>query len=209
MMTIHASKGLEFSHVFVVGLEENLFPSQMSLNSREDIEEERRLFYVASTRAEKTLVYSYATSRYRWGNLTQCEPSRFLEEIDSSFLDVQYNKMPSKSTFTATPMGGTFKGKPMMGTSSFGGGKPMSLPKQEAAQLSIPNNEPIENFEPSDPQLFQVGMEVEHQRFGTGKILTLEGSFPEIKATIFFQGTGQKQLLLKFAKLRIKQYGTE
>jgi DNA helicase-2/ATP-dependent DNA helicase PcrA len=191
LMTIHSSKGLEFSHVFVVGLEENLFPSQMSLNSREDIEEERRLFYVASTRAEKTLVYSYATSRYRWGNLTQCEPSRFLDEIDASFLDAGHKQQrpASKPVFSPKPL----------------------MTKSPASPGSAPVKSPViegtlyENFIPDDPQLFQVGMEVEHQRFGTGKITLLEGHYPDLKATILFQVTGQKQLLLKFAKLRIKQ----
>ncbi len=209
LMTIHASKGLEFSHVFVVGLEENLFPSQMSLNSREDIEEERRLFYVASTRAEKTLVFSYATSRYRWGNLTQCEPSRFLEEIDASYLDIQHSsKSTSKPSFSASPFS-TFKGARAVpiSTALFGGGNKQTVGQSRPIVAS--NNQLFENFVPDDPQLFQVGMEVEHQRFGTGKIINLEGTLPEIKATIFFQGTGQKQLLLKFAKLRIKQYGTE
>src|SRR3546814_13868430 len=85
-MTIHSSKGLEFPHVFIVGLEENLFPSQLSLNSRSDLEEERRLFYVAVTRAEKKLTLSYATSRYRWGPLNNCEPSRFLDELNPANL---------------------------------------------------------------------------------------------------------------------------
>src|SRR5690606_24350545 len=90
LMTIHSSKGLEFPHVFIVGLEENLFPSQLSLNSRSDLEEERRLFYVAVTRAEKKLTLSYATSRYRWGTLNNCEPSRFLDELNPAYLELDF-----------------------------------------------------------------------------------------------------------------------
>src|SRR5207237_7758824 len=89
LMTIHAAKGLEFPYVYVVGLEENLFPSQLSLNNRSDLEEERRLFYVAVTRAEKKATLSYALTRYRYGNVLYCEPSRFIDEIDSKFLDYQ------------------------------------------------------------------------------------------------------------------------
>ncbi len=97
LMTIHSAKGLEFKNVFVVGLEENLFPSQMSLNSRTDLEEERRLFYVAVTRAEKKLTLTYATSRYRWGTLTSCEPSRFIDEINAKYLELEVAK-PAKSS---------------------------------------------------------------------------------------------------------------
>lgn len=208
LMTIHSSKGLEFSHVFVVGLEENLFPSQMSLNSREDIEEERRLFYVASTRAEKKLVYTYATTRYRWGNLTQCEPSRFLDEIDASFLEMSHSKVSNKPAFGGGGNYTGYKGSTRPAASPGQGfksaNKPAIPPRPAAAGGQL-----IENFVPDDPHLFQVGMEVEHQRFGAGKILTMEGNPPEVKATIFFQGTGQKQLLLKFAKLRIKPQEAE
>src|SRR5690606_16081987 len=95
LMTIHSSKGLEFNQVYIVGLEENLFPSQMSLNSRSDLEEERRLFYVAVTRAEKKLSLTYATSRYRWGTLNNCEPSRFLDELNPAYLDLDFQARPA------------------------------------------------------------------------------------------------------------------
>ena len=97
LMTIHAAKGLEFQFVYIVGLEENLFPSQMSIHSREDLEEERRLFYVALTRAKKFAQLSYTTSRFRWGQLIDCEPSRFLKEIDDSYLDWHFQKRKPSS----------------------------------------------------------------------------------------------------------------
>ena len=202
LMTIHSAKGLEFPHVYVVGLEENLFPSQMSLNSRTDLEEERRLFYVAITRAEKKLTISYATSRYRWGTLTSCEPSRFIDEIDPKYLELDFKPQgkPSANPFfenerTAWP------GKPASGGDVFSKPKPATAPK--TTSILPKAHVPTPGFAPSDTSNLQVGMEVEHERFGFGKVLTLEGSKPDVKATIFFQGIGQKQLLLKFAKLRI------
>ncbi|WP_256012576.1 ATP-dependent helicase [Desertivirga xinjiangensis] len=201
LMTIHSAKGLEFPHVYVVGLEENLFPSQMSLNSRSDLEEERRLFYVAITRAEKKLTVSYATSRYRWGSLTSCEPSRFIDEIDARYLELDF-KQPQKS-----PAGNPFfeertawSSKPSTSGDAFTKPKP-AAPK--TTSILPKAHVPTEGFAPSDTSNLQVGMEVEHERFGFGKVINLEGNKPEMKATIFFQGLGQKQLLLKFAKLRI------
>ena len=97
LMTIHSAKGLEFKNVYIVGLEENLFPSQMSLTARTDLEEERRLFYVAITRAESKLTLSFATSRYRWGTLISCEPSRFIDEIDAQYLDPKFTAKPLKN----------------------------------------------------------------------------------------------------------------
>ncbi|MGN5955923.1 ATP-dependent helicase [Sphingobacterium lactis] len=199
LMTIHASKGLEFPVVFIVGLEENLFPSQLSLNSRSELEEERRLFYVAVTRAEKKLHLSYATSRYRWGTLNNCEPSRFLDELNPACLDLDFKPRLSPSgnedfgservAWQRKESGDTFskpKPKPMKTTSI--------LPKAHV---------PTAGFAPSDTSGLQVGMEVEHERFGFGKVINLEGNKGDIKATIFFKELGQKQLLLKFAKLRI------
>ncbi len=209
LMTIHSSKGLEFKNVFVVGLEENLFPSQMSLNSRSDLEEERRLFYVAVTRAEKKLTLTYATSRYRWGTLTNCEPSRFIEEINPRYLEIEIPKAAKVSTgddsFSSerrswTQQRDTFsKPKPAAsgsstGTSTAARPKTSVLPKAHV---------PSPGFAPDAANLFQNGMDVEHEKFGFGKIVSLEGSLPDVKATVFFQGLGNKQLLLKFAKLRI------
>ncbi|WP_140936675.1 ATP-dependent helicase [Sphingobacterium lumbrici] len=198
LMTIHSSKGLEFPNVFIVGLEENLFPSQLSLNSRTELEEERRLFYVAVTRAEKKLHLSYATSRYRWGTLNNCEPSRFLDELNPACLELDFKpRMPSKeddgfqSERITWQQKDTFsKPKPkVMKTTSI-------LPKAHV---------PTAGFAPSDTGILQVGMEVEHERFGFGKVVNLEGNKPDMKATISFKELGQKQLLLKFAKLRIVQ----
>ncbi len=200
LMTIHSAKGLEFPHVYIVGLEENLFPSQMSLNSRTDLEEERRLFYVAITRAEKKLMMTYATSRYRWGTLTSCEPSRFLDEIDASYLEIDFRqvvKAPDKSIRFDDERKAWDGSK----ADAFSKPKPPSVKKVGSA---LPKAHiPSEGFKPSDTSKLQVGMEVEHERFGYGKVINLEGSKGDVKATIFFQGLGQKQLLLKFAKLRV------
>jgi DNA helicase-2/ATP-dependent DNA helicase PcrA len=206
LMTIHSSKGLEFPQVYIVGLEENLFPSQMALNSRADLEEERRLFYVAVTRAEKKLHISYATSRFKFGTLINCEPSRFLDEIDPRYLEIEITKRASitkngsfddertqwqsKSTFTQSE------------TDVYSKPKPATKPLKTTSLLAKAHV-PSEGFAPSDTSNLQVGHEVEHERFGYGKVLTLEGNKPDIKATIFFKEIGQKQLLLKFAKLRI------
>ncbi|MCZ4245008.1 ATP-dependent helicase [Pedobacter punctiformis] len=208
LMTIHSAKGLEFKNVFVVGLEENLFPSQMSVNSRSDLEEERRLFYVAITRAEKKLTLTYSTSRYRWGTLTNCEPSRFINEISPKFLELDV-KPASKSSFlygnfdeerktwTSQPRDFFSKPKPATTTASAPPVRPKTTSILPKAHVPTPG------FMPSQPHEFQGGMEVEHEKFGFGKIISLEGQLPDIKATVFFQGLGNKQLLLKFAKLMI------
>ena len=201
LMTIHASKGLEFPVVFIVGLEENLFPSQLSLNSRSELEEERRLFYVAVTRAEKKLHLSYATSRYRWGTLNNCEPSRFLDELSPSTLDLDFNPrtaMASNDDFGSERVKWQRKEE--------SSGDMFSKPKPKVIKTTsiLPKaHKPTEGFAPSDTSGLQVGMEVEHERFGFGKVINLEGNKPDVKATIFFKELGQKQLLLKFAKLRI------
>lgn len=202
LMTIHASKGLEFPHVYIVGLEENLFPSQLSLNSRSELEEERRLFYVAITRAERNLVLSYATSRYRWGTLNSCEPSRFIDELDPRFLDLTATARGSEGTGNGF---GGFDGERMAWA---GGGDQFSKPKLKKLKTTqaLPKaHVPSENFAPSDTKDLQVGMEVEHERFGFGKVLQIEGQNSERKATVFFKGLGQKTLLLRFAKLRVIQ----
>lgn len=203
LMTIHSSKGLEFPQVFVVGLEENLFPSQMSLNSRTDLEEERRLFYVAVTRAENKLTISYATSRFKFGTLINCEPSRFLDEIDPQYLELDFKAKPQPSNNPffneeRTAWSRNTPGKPS-GGDSFSKPKPPVKTTSLLAKAHVPSA----NFAPSDTSNLQVGMQVEHERFGYGKVINLEGNKPDIKATIFFKEIGQKQLLLKFAKLRI------
>ncbi|PVH23893.1 ATP-dependent helicase [Sphingobacterium corticibacter] len=196
LMTIHASKGLEFNTVFIVGMEENLFPSQLSLNSRSELEEERRLFYVAVTRAEKKLHISYATSRYRWGSLNNCEPSRFLDELAPACLELDFKpRVPAQqeSGFSSERMA-------WQREESFSKPKPKIV---KTTSILPKAHVPTAGFAPSDTSGLQVGMEVEHERFGFGKVVNLEGNRPDIKATIFFKELGQKQLLLKFAKLRI------
>jgi len=193
LMTIHAAKGLEFPHVFIVGMEENLFPSQLSLNSRSDLEEERRLFYVALTRAKETAILSYANTRYRWGNLTSCEPSRFIKDIDAKFVDFPEITIP-QATFGAdfSKDRGSFFSKPTFPASARG--KKLKKISGSAASSVV---------DADDSDKIQAGMQVKHQRFGKGKVLSIEGSEPNRKATVFFPSIGQKQLLLKFAKLKI------
>lgn len=202
LMTIHSSKGLEFPQVFIVGLEENLFPSQLALNSRTELEEERRLFYVAITRAEKKLTLSYATSRYRWGTLNNCEPSRFIDEIDPRYLALDF-QMPSSNKSSGDDVFGKARSAWAQPQSQdiFTKPKPKVIPK--TTSILPKAHQPSAGFAPSDTSNLQVGMEVEHERFGFGKVINLEGNKPDIKATIFFKELGQKQLLLKFAKLRI------
>jgi DNA helicase-2/ATP-dependent DNA helicase PcrA len=200
LMTIHSSKGLEFKQVHVVGLEENLFPSQMSLNSRSDLEEERRLFYVAVTRAETKLTISYATSRFKFGTLINCEPSRFLDEIDAKYLELDFSAKPASggSSF--------FDDEREAWSRKTDKADTFSKPKPAVAKTTsilAKAHVPSPGFTPSDTSNLQVGMEVEHERFGFGKVISLEGNKPDIKATIFFKEIGQKQLLLKFAKLLI------
>ncbi|MDB5148712.1 MAG: ATP-dependent helicase, partial [Mucilaginibacter sp.] len=204
LMTIHSSKGLEFPQVYVVGLEENLFPSQMSLNSRSDLEEERRLFYVAVTRAESKLHISYATSRFKFGTLINCEPSRFLDEIDAKYLELDYTAKPASGNnpfFDDERKAWSRDKQP----DTFSKPKPASAAPVKTTSILAKAHVPSANFKPSDTTNLQVGMEVEHERFGFGKVLSLEGNKPDIKATIFFKEIGQKQLLLKFAKLYIVQ----
>ena len=188
LMTIHSAKGLEFPVVFVVGMEENLFPSMMSMNSREDLEEERRLFYVAITRAMKRLVLSYANMRYRFGNLMYCEPSRFLEEVPEEMMDVKGNTKPSVST---KPPSHRPEGR-------------KSLAEQfDKVRKASYNHTVSDDFSPDDPADMQTGMDVEHPRFGFGKIVSLEGNPDNKIAHVFFKEAGTKRIMLKYAKLQI------
>ena len=205
LMTIHAAKGLEFSRVYVVGMEENLFPSQLSLNSRSDLEEERRLFYVAATRAEKKLTLTYALTRYRWGSLIHCEQSRFIDEIDPRYLELD------TGTAAAAPDNSFFDDERKAWNNGSGGGEErlsFSRPKPKpnnvpAKPVLVKKHIPTANFAADNPAAIQEGMEVEHEKFGFGSIIKLEGRLPDAKATVLFKDAGQKQLLLKFAKLRI------
>ena len=193
LMTIHSAKGLEFPYVYIVGLEENLFPSQLSSTSREELEEERRLFYVALTRAMKKVSLSYAQSRFRWGNLTFTEPSRFLAEMDQSRLDVKHAGLQQKQ---ATPDADALRSG-WAGSMTYNYTRP---PGQGNTPKPPAGNDP--DFVADNPRIFTEGMEVLHQRFGKGKILRMEGSGSDRMATIQFESAGEKKLVMKFAKLK-------
>ena len=211
LMTIHLAKGLEFPTVFVVGLEEDLFPSAMSMNTRSELEEERRLFYVALTRAEKQAYLTYALSRYRWGKLIDSEPSRFIEEIDEQYLDI------------VTPIEER-RFNPMLSAEIFGDVEPNKIRYKPAKQPVFKKGNNIkkepEKFKVTTPKnlkpvaktngntnLFDsklvVGNIVKHIRFGTGEVMKIEGAGADIKAEINFQHGGAKKLLLRFAKLEV------
>ncbi len=201
LMTIHSAKGLEFKYVYVVGMEENLFPSQMALQSRTELEEERRLFYVAITRAETKLTLSYAVSRYKWGNLISCEPSRFIAEINPAFIDDQTSSVTTKVNSFDRPRNwsdfGNRNSKPEVVHKTPGGNFKKVQTVSSSTAIST------EPFEADESTSIEAGMNVEHQKFGTGLVQKIEGSFPELKATVVFPGHGSKSLLLKYAKLRI------
>ena len=199
LMTVHSAKGLEFPYVYVVGMEENLFPSIQSLNSRADLEEERRLFYVAITRAEQKLTLSYAENRYKWGTPTMCEPSRFISEIPERFID-----FPKKATIKKDPVHDKLNWSATLPGLNLHT-KQVTIPEnfQKVKSISEPVKSDVSSEPPSNVEDIQNGMEVIHDRFGKGKVITLEGVGPNKKATVFFPGVGNKQLLLRFAKLRI------
>ncbi len=234
LMTIHSAKGLEFPYVYIVGMEEDLFPNLMAVQSRADLEEERRLFYVALTRAEKRATLSYAMSRYKWGNLTAGEPSRFIDEIDPRFLRLpKRHELPSvneRDTFTsAWSRPGNTSTRPVSGGTVF------SREPKSAAPAAKVSHSPMKRSAPAAPSVpdpgqrknlkrvtstgapvdatsslghaapgdIAEGVTVEHERFGKGKVLKVEGNAPDVKATIFFPSSGQKQLLLRFAKLTV------
>ncbi|HSP11491.1 MAG TPA: UvrD-helicase domain-containing protein [Salegentibacter sp.] len=206
LMTIHLAKGLEFPYVYIVGLEEDLFPSAMSMNTRSELEEERRLFYVALTRAEKQAYLTYTQSRYRWGKLVDAEPSRFIEEIDEQFKDYM---IPQDD----------YKYKPLIDTDIFG-----DVDKSKLRQSKPQNGTPPPAHKPSESQLrklrklkpaatepqqatnsikLEAGNMVEHLRFGKGKVLSIDGVGQDKKAEIDFENGGIKKLLLRFAKLKL------
>jgi DNA helicase-2/ATP-dependent DNA helicase PcrA len=188
LMTIHSAKGLEFKNVYIVGLEESLFPSQMMLESMDDLEEERRLFYVAVTRAQEKLTLSFATTRYKYGNLQSCEPSRFLKEISPKYL-----KITSKYEIEEKPQFKFFN-------QFKSGGNPTATPAAKAYQHT-----PSANFTPSDISKLKVGNRVEHQKFGFGTVRELDHSGPSSKARIQFDHLGDKTIILSFARLMIVQ----
>ena len=207
LMTIHLAKGLEFPYVYIVGMEEDLFPSAMSMNTRSELEEERRLFYVALTRAEKQAFLTYTQNRYRWGKLIDAEPSRFLEEIEEQYVE------------NLTPVNDGYRYKSMINADIFGdvdksklrqikpkNGAPPSVQKPNENQLrklrklkpelSTPNTNAL------DPNLVE-GCLVNHTRFGKGKVLKIEGLGNDKKAEIQFERGDVKKLLLRFAKLEV------
>jgi len=198
LMTIHASKGLEFPYVYIVGLEENLFPSQLSVTSREELEEERRLFYVAVTRAMKKVSLSFAQSRYRWGQLTYGEPSRFLAEMDQNVLDIRFMNNFGDASFSAEAERERYQ-KPSYNYSPPPGFKP-----KEAAETNGRTAPEAGDFKADSPDSITEGIEVEHARFGNGTVKSIDGKGTERLATIDFEGIGEKKILLKFAKLKIK-----
>ncbi len=193
LMTIHSAKGLEFPYVYVVGMEENLFPGILSLSTREELEEERRLFYVAITRAMTKLTLSYAEQRYRYGNLTLSERSRFVDEIDANLIE-----QTQKASFRGTT---PTSGRPFGRFSEHGFRKIENTPTARPEQTSQPAVP--QNFEPSNPDLLQEGMRVMHQKFGAGTILSIEGAGANKKASVNFDAGGVKMLMLKFARLAI------
>lgn len=195
LMSIHASKGLEFSNVFIVGLEEDLFPSQMMLSSRADLEEERRLFYVAITRAKENLYFSYALSRYRFGRLLNCEMSRFIDEVDPSFLKVNTRYGSRKPQLTT-------RDDPQAPISS-GYARSLVNKRKPAPKKPLQYHKPSADFVPSDTSGLQVGMKVEHPKFGFGKVNRMDIQGANRKANVIFESFGEKTLLLSFAKLRI------
>ena len=204
LMTIHLSKGLEFPVVHLVGLEENLFPSFMSSSTREELEEERRLFYVALTRAEKQVFFSYAISRFQWGKITDAEPSRFLSEIDAEYLEfvnpVVEKKVFNKSGLTSDIFGDFSEPK-------FVKKEPKKTFNSSESTIQPKNLKPVASARIINPsggssQDIEVGDNVRHDRFGVGEVIFLDGTDPEnIKAKVKFATEGEKNLILKFAKL--------
>jgi len=213
MMTIHAAKGLEFSCVFAVGLEEMLFPSAMSINTRDELEEERRLFYVVITRAKHKLWISYANTRYKFGQVVQNEPSRFINELPEDHLDRSYagggfrnqSSGPSASermkgwggSIGATPQNRTYFNEPKKQPE-----KPTYLPVQPPVSKAVVH-QPSADFSPSDTTDLKAGQQVEHQKFGFGEVLKMEGAAHNPIATINFKLNGEKKIMLNYAKLRI------
>ena len=204
MMTIHSAKGLEFPYVYVVGMEENLFPSIMSIASRQELEEERRLFYVAITRAERQVTLTYALTRYQYGNSSCQELSRFVEEIDPKYIELPRRQ---KSFPNVGELPSAFRG--IKGIKYSPEAEQVSAPR--ASQPKPKNLKPVATAAKGPTaqnsaetiNAIQPGMVVRHEKFGTGKVLSCEGTGNSRKATVFFEGVGQKALMLAYAKLTI------
>ena len=205
LMTVHSSKGLEFKNVFIVGLEENLFPSGFSGTlTLSELEEERRLFYVALTRSENQAWLSFAQQRFRWGKPEFCNPSRFIGEIDHQFLDIKNSR--------SIPQ---FRNQELMADKSNSHLQRDETRYQPPRKAELPGQRiqisksvlPVgsQPFQGDNPETIMAGMMVEHERFGRGKVLSVEGKLPDLKAKVFFPNAGEKNLLLKFAKLKISE----
>jgi DNA helicase-2/ATP-dependent DNA helicase PcrA len=213
MMTIHAAKGLEFPVVFVVGLEEMLFPNAMSINTREELEEERRLFYVAVTRAKHKLWLTYANTRYKFGSLVQNEPSRFINELPASNLDRSFAGGGARNQGFSGWSGGSAFDRLHGGFAADEAEKrygppPSATSSQPSYIVPKPHAKPVEHipsseFAPSDTSKLQEGQKVEHQKFGYGEVLKVEGSAHNPIATVKFELNGEKKIMLNYAKLRI------
>jgi ATP-dependent DNA helicase UvrD/PcrA len=216
LMTIHAAKGLEFEIVFAAGLEEMLFPNAMSINTREELEEERRLFYVVITRAKKKLWVTYANARYRFGSLIQNEPSRFIDEIPDHLLDRSFagGGAKNQSSFGSGSsafdrLNGSWGNKNVEEAERRYGppaGKKNSSPQYLAPKSPLPKvveHVPSADFKESDTSGLQVGQKVEHQRFGFGEVVKMEGAAHNPIATVKFELNGEKKIMLNYAKLRI------
>jgi DNA helicase-2/ATP-dependent DNA helicase PcrA len=218
LMSIHAAKGLEFGCVFAAGLEEMLFPNALAINTREELEEERRLFYVVITRAKERLWISYANTRYRFGNLVQNEPSRFLDELPEQYVDRSFagggmrNQVNNRSAYDRMNGGGWGGGNSAKEAEKRYGAPPS---KKSSTTPSTPSylapkqqNKPVEHvpspdFVASDISNLQVGQRVEHQKFGFGEVIQMEGSAHNPSATVKFDTNGEKKIMLNYARLRI------
>ena len=210
LMTIHLAKGLEFPYVYIVGMEEDLFPSAMSMNTRSELEEERRLFYVALTRAEKQAYLTYTQNRYRWGKLIDAEPSRFLEEIDEQYVEnltpidkasYRYKPLIDNDIFGEVDKSTLRQSKPKRGTPPLVN-KPNEIQLRKLRKLKPQLATPVGNTNVIDPNLAE-GSLVNHTRFGRGKVLKIEGVGNDKKAEIQFEKGNIKKLLLRFAKLEV------
>ena len=206
LMTVHLAKGLEFPYVFIVGMEEDLFPSAMSMNTRSELEEERRLFYVAITRAEKQAYLTYTQSRYRWGKLIDAEPSRFIEEIDESFLEYlttitenRYKPLLDADIFGEVDKSKLRLRKPVSSSPPRG---PNENNLRKLRRIKPVTSSASKNIDAKDLNI-SIGTIVEHVRFGKGSVIRIEGSGADTKAEINFSNGGLKKLLLRFAKLKV------